>query len=69
MKIIREIGSNKGYRCGCEFERLRIDGNVVMSGDYYYDKIAQKIDGFIEAIKYFKIKYTYKKKKIKCPRC
>ena len=31
---------------------LEIDGNVVMHGDYYHDKIESKIDGFKECLKF-----------------
>lgn len=33
-------------------EALYIDGNLYMDGDYYHDKISDKIEGFLKGLDY-----------------
>ena len=46
-------------RCNeCEdYTQLLIDGNIVTSGDYYHDKIDERIDGWEECLQYLDIKF------------
>ena len=66
MKITREHAD-----CGCEFESLTIDGETVMSGDYYHNKITEAIDGFLDGVRYIlKVdSLVIEKKEIRCPYC
>jgi hypothetical protein len=41
---------------------LTVDGVEVMKGDSYHDKIYDKIEGFKEALKFLKKKFTVKEK-------
>ena len=45
---------------GGDIEKALIDDrdDVVMSGDYYHDKINDKIEGFFEGLDYAKLKYN-----------
>ena len=36
------------------------EGNIVIAGDWYHDKIDEKIDGFFEAFDYLGIPYETK---------
>jgi hypothetical protein len=36
------------------------EGNIVMAGDWYHDKIDEKIGGFFEALDYLGIPYEVK---------
>ena len=48
------------------YAEVYIDGELVMSGDEYHNKISSKIEGFLEGLNYTKTKYTLKKETIKC---
>ena len=41
-----------------EEQALSVDGAVVLQGDYYHDKIADKINGFIACLYYLKTPFT-----------
>ena len=37
---------------------LYANGKLIMSGDYYHDKISERIEGFLEGIRFVKFKFT-----------
>ena len=41
-----------------EQQALSVDGAVVLKGDYYHDKITDKINGFIACLDCLKIPFT-----------
>lgn len=44
-----------------EEERMLLDketGEIILDGDAYHDKIAEKIDGFFACLDYFNYPYT-----------
>lgn len=41
-----------------EEQALSVDGAVVLQGDYYHDKITDKINGFIACLNYLEKPYT-----------
>jgi hypothetical protein len=36
------------------------NGKIIMSGDYYHNKIEERVEGFFSALNYLEIKYTIK---------
>ncbi len=40
------------YECSCEYQTLKDGKEIILQGDYYHDKIAEKIEGFIEGCFY-----------------
>lgn len=55
--------------CGCGFKQLINENTneVLLSGDYYHDKICAQIDGYIKALNDNKIPYEYRRISINCP--
>jgi hypothetical protein len=49
--------------CNGDLMDMRLmDGNgkIIMSGDYYHNKIEERVEGFFSALNYLEIKYTIK---------
>jgi len=62
MKLIKEYTN-----CDCEFKRLiKEDGTELLSGDYYHDKINERIEGYLQALKDNNIEYELSTKEISC---
>lgn len=46
-------------------ENLIIDDKIILSGDWYHDKISDKIAGFLKCLEYLKKPYLLERIKIK----
>ena len=55
--------------CGCGFKRLiRKDHNkILLAGDYYHDKISERIDGYLLALSDNHIPFIMLIEEIECP--
>lgn len=64
MELIRQKTN-----CGCGFKRLirEEDNKVLLSGDYYHDKISERIDGYLLALAHNHIPFIMLTEEIKCP--
>ena len=40
------------------------DFEIILHGDYYHDKIYEKIEGFLEGLSYCGVKYTMKESEV-----
>ncbi len=45
-------------------EILKVNGTVVLEGDWYHDKISARIDGYLKALKDQKIAYRLTTSKV-----
>lgn len=45
---------------GDGYDAIFIDGKLLMNGDYYHDKIYEKIEGIVEYLNFKKEKYKIK---------
>lgn len=52
-----------------EYKQLVINGNVVEEGDYYHDKIDEKIEGFISGLKFCGNEVKTDKEEYVCEYC
>jgi len=42
--------------CPCSDDKeMSVDGEIVLSGDYYHNKISSQIEGFLEALRFLKV--------------
>ena len=58
----------KKYTDCCGYSELYKDNELIMSGDYYHDKITDKIEGYLKAYKDLNLDYIYSIEKFKkCP--
>lgn len=46
----------KSCRC-TEYKEMYVDGEMVLCGDYYHNKISAQIEGFKEALNFLKIQF------------
>lgn len=65
LEKLTHFKCNNG-NCDPQFERLEMNGHVVLSGDYYHDKIADQIRGFLAALDHLDIQYIIEKKSMEC---
>lgn len=53
--------------CGCEYEELWADGELVLSGDHYHDKICFKVQGYFQALNDNNMPYEVTSESMLCP--
>ena len=53
----------------CEYSELRTNGETILSGDYYHDKIGKQIEGFLKGIKHCNKVYEVEVIEVNCPYC
>lgn len=62
------IKFEKKYTECCEYAELYKDGVMVLSGDYYHNKIDNKIKGYLQAYKDLGYEFEYSLEEFdKCP--
>jgi len=56
-------------KCGCGYQELKENesGKLLLSGDYYHNKIDSMIHGYLQALRDNKISGTLDEVIIKCP--
>jgi len=71
IKSLTTIKLTKEYTtCDCEYKQLvNEDGEILLSGDYYHDKIDSMINGYLKALKDNGIGLEFDTKEISCPEC
>lgn len=52
-----------------DYTQLEIEGEIVLCGDYYHDKINDKISGFIEGLRYCEKEIFIEKEEYICEYC
>lgn len=46
--------------CPCsDYKEMSVDGEMVLSGDYYHNKISSQFEGFLEALSFLKIDFEF----------
>lgn len=68
MNKIDDIIIETCSQCG-EYKRLIVNNEVVLEGDYYHDKIDDKIKGFVCALKYLGYDFNMLEREFVCLYC
>jgi len=71
IKPLTTVKLTKEYTtCDCEFKRLvNDDGEVLLEGDYYHNKIDNMINGYLKALEDNGIGLEFDIREISCPEC
>lgn len=65
MNLIKEY-----TKCDCGYKKLvNENGNTLLFGDNYHDKIGYQIEGYLQALENNDINFNLKEVEIICPYC